>query len=117
MTWQLILETIWTAMNSPAAIAAAAGVLIWLLNRFYAAKPTWKRFEGTIITAIELAEHEIPADAENKGLRRLDAALQYVLKVYRKAGLDVTDPEIKADLREGVQIKYAELKAAGNVGS
>ena len=81
MNWQLILETIWAAVNSPAAIAAAAGLLIWLLNRLYAAKPEWKKFEGAIITAIELAEHEIPDTAENKGLKRLAAALQFARKI------------------------------------
>ena len=116
MTWE-ILDTIWTLLNTPAVIAAAALLVIWLLNRVYAAKPLWKRFEGTIITAIEWAEHQIPNTVEDKGLKRLDKALQFVLDVCKKAGLDVSDREVIADIKEGVQIKYADVKAAGNLST
>ena len=35
-------DMLWAALNTPAGITAMAGVLIWLLNRLYAAQPTWK---------------------------------------------------------------------------
>lgn len=107
-----VLQTIWQAINSPIGIAAVAGLVLWLLNRLYALKPAWKRFEGTIIAAIKYAEKQIPDDVDNKALNRLDAALRYVVKVYEEATDKQATPKIVADLKEGIQIKHAELEAA-----
>lgn len=108
-----VLQIVWQALNSPIGIAAVAGLVLWLLNRLYALKPAWKRFEGTIIAAIKYAEKEIPDDTGNKALSRLDAALRYVVKVYEEATDKRATPKIVADLKEGIQIKHAELEAAG----
>jgi hypothetical protein len=88
--------------------------VLWLLNRLYAAKPTWQPFEGTIIAAVKWAEKEIPDDTPNKSLVRLNAALNYVVKVYEQARGTATE-QVKAQLREGIQIVHAELEAAGNL--
>ena len=109
-----ILETVWSVMNSPAIIALLAGGLLWLLNKFYAAKPAWQPMEGTIIAAVKWAEKEIPDDTPNKALVRLNAALGYVVKVYEQARGPATE-QVKAELREGIQIVHAELEAAGNL--
>jgi len=115
MNWQTILEAAWTALNSPAGIAAMAGLLLWLLNRLYAARPAWERYEGAIISAVKFAEKEIPDDAPNKALKRLDAALRYVVRVYEEArGREPTQKEV-ADLTEGIRITHAKLEAAGNL--
>jgi hypothetical protein len=110
-----ILRAIWTAMNSPAGVTVMAAVFLWLLNRLYAAKPAWQAFEGTIIAAVKWAEKEIPDDNPNKGFARLDAALNYVLKVYEEARGKPADTKTKAELREGIQIVHAELEATGNL--
>ena len=102
-------------MNSPAVIALLAGGLLWLLNRLYAAKPAWQAFEGTIIAAVKWAEKEIPDDTPNKAMSRLDAALNYVLKVYEEARGKPADAQTKQELREGIQIVHAELEASGNL--
>jgi len=115
MNWQLILETIWAAANRPAIIAAAALLVIWLLNRVYAAKPGWREREGDIIAAIKFAERTIPDDNPNKSVRRLDTALQYILRVYKQTGRAPPSAAELAELRQGVQIKHAELEAAGNL--
>ena len=112
-----ILETIWTAANSPLAIAALAAVLVWALNKLYAAKPAWQAFEGTIIAAVKWAEKEIPDDTPNKALNRLNAALNYVVKVYEEARGKPADAKVQAELREGIQIVHAELEASGNLPS
>jgi len=109
-----ILETIWSVVNSPAIIALLAGGLLWLLNKLYAAKPAWQPMEGTIIAAVKWAEKEIPDDTPNKALVRLNAALGYVVKVYEQARGPATE-QVKAELREGIQIVHAELEAAGNL--
>jgi len=115
MNWEWIMTTVWSALNSPAAIAAIAGLMLWLLNRLYAARPTWQAFEGSIIAAVKWAEKEIPDDTPNKALNRLNAALNYVVKVYEEARGKSADAKTKAELREGIQIVHAELEAAGNL--
>ena len=114
MNWTAFLQVAWDVVNSPAVIALMAGGLLWLLNRLYAAKPAWQAFEGTIIAAVKWAEKEIPDDASNKAVKRLDAALAYVLKVYEDAR-GTADAQTRREMREGIQIVHAELEASGNL--
>lgn len=109
------MRLIWEAVNSPSVITMMAGGLLWLLSRLYAAKPAWRAFEGTIIAAIKWAEKEIPDDTPNKSFNRLNAALNYVLKVYQEARGKPADSKTKHELREGIQILHAELEASGNL--
>jgi hypothetical protein len=111
--WNGIWQVMWDVLNSPAVIALMAGGLLWLLNRLYAAKPAWQAFEGTIIAAVKFAEKEIPDDTPNKALYRLNAALNYVVKVYEEARGKPVDAQTKAELREGIQIVHNELDAQG----
>ena len=115
MNWTAFLQVAWDVVNSPAVIALMAGGLLWLLNRLYAAKPAWQAFEGTIIAAVKWAEKEIPDDTPNKAMSRLDAALNYVLKVYEEARGTPADTQTKLELREGIQIIHAELEASGSL--
>ena len=116
MNWTTILQVAWDVVNSPAGITVMAGGLIWLLNRLYAAKPAWQAFEGTIIAAVKWAEKEIPDDASNKAVKRLDAALAYVLKVYEDAR-GTADAQTRREMREGIQIVHAELEASGTLAA
>ena len=113
MNWQTILEGLWAALNSPLGIAAVAALVLYGLNRLYAARPAWAKYEGSIISAVKLAEKEIPDDAPNKGLQRLDLALKYVLRIYEQVQGKAADPAVTAALREGIQLKHAELEAEG----
>ena len=115
MDWNGIWQVTWDVLNSPAVIAIIAAGLLWLLNKLYAAKPAWQALEGTIIAAVKWAEKEIPDDTPNKALVRLNAALNYVVKVYEEARGKPVDAETKAELREGIQIVHAELEASGNL--
>ena len=115
MNWTAFLQVAWDVVNSPAVIALMAGGLLGLLNRLYAAKPAWQAFEGTIIAAVKWAEKEIPDDTPNKAFNRLNAALNYVLKVYEEARGKPADAQTKNELREGIQIVHAELEASGNL--
>jgi len=106
-------ESVWTFVNSPAAIVAFAGVCLWLLNRLYSKKPLWQQFEGTIIEAVRLAEKAIPDDSENKSIRRFDVALKYVLKVYEEMrGHEPARSEV-AELKEGIRLIHNELDTDG----
>ena len=115
MNWTAFLQVAWDVVNSPAVIALMAGGLLWLLNRLYAARPAWQAFEGTIIAAVKWAEKEIPDDTPNKAFNRLNAALNYVIKVYEEARGKPADAQTKQELREGIQIVHAELEASGNL--
>ena len=113
MTWQAILGVVWTVLNSPMGITAVAGVVLYLLNRLYAAKPAWAEYEGAIISAVRFAEKEIPDDVSNKGMARLDQALKYVLATFEQVnGWRATEAEA-ASLKEGIQIVHNDLDEAG----
>ena len=107
------LSFVWQVMNTPAGITAIAGGLLWVLNHVYAAKPAWVKFEGTIISAIRLAEKQIPDDTGNKGLAKLDLALEFVIKVYEAEQGKKPTQKVADSLREGVQILHNKLDAAG----
>lgn len=109
------LDWLWNVINTPAGITVAASVLLWLLARLYIARPAWAAFEGTIISAVKFAEKEIPDDTPSAGLRRLDAALQYVLRVYEQARGQAASEKTRADLKEGIQIIHNQLEEAGTL--
>ena len=115
MTMEKVLGIVWDVMNSPAGITAMAGVFLWLLNRLYAKKPLWKRFEGSIISAVRFAEKEIPDDTPGKGLARLNAALKYVLRVYEEAKGRKADAGAVHELKEGIQVVHDRLDTAGTL--
>ena len=110
-----ILETIWALINSPAGIAVIAGLVLWLLNRLYAAKPAWQKYEGAIIAGIKYAEKQVPDDSANKSLARLDAALRYVLKVYQEVNNRSASAKEVAELKDGISIVHNELEAGGTL--
>jgi hypothetical protein len=113
MNVETILSAAWAALNSPAGIAVVAGLVLWLLNRVYAARPEWQKYEGAIISAVKFAEKDIPDSTPNKGLARLDAALRYVIRAYEEATGRRASPTVTADLKEGIQITHARLEAQG----
>jgi hypothetical protein len=110
---QTILETIWNAINAPAGITLLAGGLLWGLNALYAKVPGWKKYEGTIISAVRFAEKEIPDSTSNKSLKRLDVALNLVLKVYEETTGKPASDKIAADLTEGIKIVHSRLESEG----
>ena len=78
-------------------------------------KPTWARYEGTIITAVKLAEELVPDGTPNKGLARLDKALAYVLRVYEHTTGKPADEKTEAELKEGIQLAHDKLEANGTL--
>lgn len=117
MNWNTMLETIWAAMNSAVGITCIAGAALWLLNKLYARKPDWKKYEGTIIAAVKYAEKMIPDDSENKAAKRLDEALKYVLAVHHEIENRTATAAELANLREGIQIVHAELESKDGLTS
>ena len=105
------METVWNVLNSPAAIALLATVVLLGLNRLYAKKPLWRQFEGTIISAVKWAEKTIPDDTANRGLARLDVALNYVIKIFESVNERRPDAPELAEIKEAIQVTHASLEA------
>ena len=110
-----ILAAAWAFANSALGIAILAGALLWILNRVYAARPAWAKYEGAIIEAIKWAEKTIPDDTANKAGVKLNAALNYVLMIHGKATEKPASTKDKDAIAEGIRIVQAELEAAGNL--
>jgi len=109
------METVWNILNSPAVIAAIAALLVWGLNRLYAAKPAWQKYEGAIISAIKYAEKAIPDDSDNKAVQRINAALQYAVTIIQeREGRPLKDAEV-ASLKDAIAVKHDVLDAEGTL--
>ena len=113
MNWESIAAALWSVVNSPVGVTVVAGAALWALNRVYASRPAWAKYEGAIISAVRFAEKQIPDDVETKGLARFDRALQYVLKVFEDVNGRRPKPREVADLSEGVRIVHHELDTDG----
>jgi len=109
-----ILKFAWKVMNSPAGITVFATVVLFIVNKIYARKPLWKKYQGTLIAAVKFAEKEIPDDTPIPSVARLDAALKYALRVIESAE-GLLSPEKVVEVREGLQITHAELEAKGGI--
>ncbi|MGE4529661.1 MAG: hypothetical protein AB7D00_14950 [Rhodospirillaceae bacterium] len=117
MTWQSLLSAVWAGLNSPIGITAMGAVVAWLLTRLFTSKPAWAKYQGAIISAVRLAEKEIPDDTPHAALRRFDEALRYVLQVYAEAEKRMPSPSEIAALKEGIRIVHNELDLKGALGS
>ena len=117
MEWSVIAKGAWEAVNSPAGITVIASVVLWLLNRVYAKRPLWQKYEGAIISGIKFAEKQIPDNSPSAGLARMDQALKYVVRVYETINHRRATDEVKAELESGIGILHAELEAEGALGS
>jgi len=115
-----IIEALSQFFNSPFGFAliwaAVVGLFIFLASRLNPFQDAWKKYEGSIITGIKLAEKQIPDDTPNAGLARLDAAMRFVLKAYAEANSG-KQPSAKLveEIRQGIQIKHADLDRFGGL--
>lgn len=92
------------------------GVFLWLASKFNPFHEKWKEWEGSIITAIKLAEKEIPDGTPSAGLAKLDAALRFVLKAYADANKGKQPPaKLVEQIKQGIQIKHADLDRFGGL--
>jgi len=110
-----VLQGLWAFLNSAVGVAILAGIVLVVLNRLYAAKPLWTKYEGAIIAGVKFAEKNIPDDTPNTGLARLNDALLYTLKVYEQVEGKRATSEVEAKLAAGIPIVHAELEAAGSL--
>lgn len=113
MDWKMIVSAVWGLVNSPVGITVMAGIVLWILNRIYAAKPTWAKYEGAIISAVRFAEKQIPDDSASPGVNRLDRALQQVLMVFAAVEKRRATEAEEQSLVEGIQVIHNDLDAEG----
>jgi len=101
----------------PIIIWIAAIVFIYLImDKAGPFHKVWEKYEGAIITAIKVAEKAIPDTVTNVGLKRLDEALNFVLERYAEEhGGKQPGDKLLHELKEGIQIKHAELERLGNL--
>jgi|GEM_PF-607059 len=96
-------------------------LFFWLASHFNPFQEKWKQYEGSIITAIRLAEQAIPDDptpgsVPNKGLAKLDAALKFVLQAYADANHGKQpSADLTEQLKQAIQIKHDELERRGSL--
>ena len=110
-----ILAMVWAFLNSPFGLGMVITAVMWIGAKIYASRPSWRKYEGAIIEAIKFAEREIPDDTPNKAIGRINAALQYVLKIHREINNRGATPEEVTEIKEGIRIVHAELEANGNL--
>ena len=97
-------------------MVAVITTVFWLLNKLDPFQEKWRQWEGSIITAIKLAEKQIPKDTPHAGVTKLNAALEHVLKDYADANAGQRPPrKLVRQLRQGIQTKHADLDRFGGL--
>lgn len=112
-----VLTGLWAFLNTPLGLLIVASLTVLVLNRLYLKKPIWKKYVGTLIAGVKWAEKQIPDDTENKSAAKLDAALQYVLRVHEATARRAATTKEIGEFTEGVQIIHADLEAGSSLKS
>lgn len=120
MTIDNLLELISGFFNSSfgfmITMVASMAAVFWMLAKLDPFEAKWRKWEGSIITAIKLAEKQIPDDTPESGLAKLDAALRFVLKAYAEANSGKEAPaKLVEQIKQGIQIKHADLDRFGGL--
>ena len=120
MTTQTIIEALGQFFSSGFGFAvtwaAVVGFFIFLTSKLNPFQEAWKKYEGSIITGIKLAEKEIADDTPNSELAKLDSALRFVLKAYAEANKGKQPPaKLVEEIKQGIQIKHSDLDRFGGL--
>jgi hypothetical protein len=98
------------------ATVAVFAIVFWLLNKLDPFQERWRQWEGSIITAIKLAEKQVPKDAPHAGATKLNTALDYVLQDYALAnGGKRPSRKLARQLRQAIQTKHSDLDRFGGL--
>lgn len=102
-------------LSTDAVIAMIIGVFVTYIVKWLATKDgeKFKAYEGYAITAVKAAEKAIPDNAENKGLNRLNFALQVFLSRYEKATGTTAKPQDIAKIEAWISEIHSALEGAG----
>lgn len=102
-------------LSSNTVIGLVVGALVVSLVKWLStgSAAKYKTYEGYAITAVRLAEKAIPDDTQNKGLARLDYALQTFLAKYKAATGVVPDEALTAQIESWIATIHNALDEAG----
>ena len=108
---EMVLNLFWEFLNSAVGVTIIATAGMVLLNKLFAIKPEWKKYEGSIIQAIRWAEKAtIPTGTANPHLWKFNVALQHVLKAYEDKENYKPTNGILQGLIGGIEITHARLE-------
>ena len=102
-------------LSTDAVIALIIGAFVTYIVKWLATKDgeKFKAYEGYAITAVKAAEKAIPDDSANKGINRLNFALQIFLARYEKAAGVTAKPEEVAKIESWISEIHSALESAG----
>ena len=116
--FQALVQLMNTSFGFSIVWAVMVALIFWWMCALNPFNEEWKQWEGSIITGIKLAEKQIPDDTPHAGLAKLDAALRFVLEAYAHANGGKTPPQkLLEQIRQGIQIKHADLDRNGELRS
>jgi len=106
---------LWTFLNSSLGVSIVIFVLSFILGKIFTAKPKWKslvlKYGPSLMQAVKSAEKKISDNTTNKGLAKLDEALQYLIKIEPKLKIVADD-----DIKRALTAVHAKAESSGNLG-
>jgi len=120
MILESLLEILSTLLNSVIGVLLGMAFVIttvfWLLSKLDPFHDQWRQWEGSIITAIKLAEKKVSDEIPHAGQIKLNTAMDHVLKDYALAnGGKRPSRRLARQLRQGIQTKHADLDRFGGL--
>ena len=109
------LAALLAIIDQPAVVTAIAGLVAWLVAKLFTAKPAWIKYEGLMLAAVKWAEKIIPDDAENKSIRRADAALNQFILLYERNHGASPAPSLVIAVRDALPIVHDHAESEGTL--
>jgi len=109
------MDNIIELLSQPAVITAIAGFFAWLVARVFASKPTWKKYEGLMISAVKMAEKIIPDTSTNKSIDRANAALQAFIAQYNQIYSAEPSAALLQEVKANLPLVHDLLDAEDNL--
>lgn len=105
-----IISFLWSPTGIGVVCAVIATVLAIVVKRVPRVGQLYETHKGTLFDAVKAAERAIPDDTQNTGLRRLDAALKYLVQAAPE--LAKAKPHVLSEL---VNKAHAEAEERGKL--
>jgi hypothetical protein len=110
------METVIKLLNTEgvqyAIILAIAFVARKVFEKEPKAKMYYDKYKGMMVKAVKFAEKEIPNNAKNKHVKRLDKALEYALDLIEMAeSKDMKSKLNPAKLTSDISLVHHEIEA------
>ncbi len=114
-----MFEQVMNFLNNPVVLLVITALLTYIIKTLWVKQPAWmelaSQYAGDIIAAVKFAEKAIPDTVEQKGLKRLDEAMKYMITVYEATTKMPVTEAVKADLRQAIITTHNELELNGQL--